>query len=169
MSEKVISKKEDEKQHVIKSDLFRPKYLHLIKFYLEEGFTYRKISGLLGICEQTLYRWRKEIPEVAQIVKMAKATRDAILVSEAQDALRRRINGYEYNEVQLTKEEILDANGGNKIATKNKQVVTKKRVIEDMAAIKTVLYNKDSKNYKTEQNQSDISEDIEIIVEITDD
>jgi len=178
MQENSSLKKTEEKQDVIKSDIWQNRFLYLITYYRERGDTYKKIAEKLGINECTIYRWKKESPEFARAIEVARITRDSRLVEDAQNALQKRVKGYEYKETQQTIEKIplivdgktqKSKTGEDIIIAKHKQVVTTKQIAPDVSAIKLALYNKNSKEYRPEINQSEVQEDIEIIVEIEDD
>ena len=117
---------------------------------LGEGWPVPAAAARVGVTERTGYRWRREIAAE----RTARGEREAAGVREAtrQEALRglvRRVTGYMTEERKSTYE--LDEAGGQRIKG---EVVTRKEVPPDLAAIVFVLTNTDPAHWQAKPLRS---------------
>lgn len=116
-----------------------------------DTYTIAEVCQIVGISERCYYDWQKNNAEFAEIIARARCRFDEIIVKEAKNSLRKKVNGYEVEESRrvftgkVLKEET--------IITKHFQ--------PDTDAIKFVLTNKASSEYQNKQSTDIALKDID--------
>ena len=111
-----------------------------------DTYTIAEVCEIVGISERCYYDWQKNNAEFAEIIARARFRFDEIIVKEAKNSLRKKVNGYEVEE----KKRVFS----NKIL-KEETIITK-HFQPDTDAIKFVLTNKVASEYQNRQS-TDIS------------
>lgn len=83
-----------------------------LKVWARDGYTDEQIASKIGISRQTLYRWRKQAPELDKTLKEGKEIADI----EVENALFKKVVGGYYEE---TKEEIKTYPDGTEVIIKS--------------------------------------------------
>ena len=111
-----------------------------------DTYTIAEVCEIVGISERCYYDWQKNNSEFAEIIARARCRFDEIIVKEAKNSLRKKVNGYEVEERKRV--------FSNKIL-KEETIITK-HFQPDTDAIKFVLTNKVASEYQNRQS-TDIS------------
>ena len=128
---------------------FKEEYIRQARIAFSEGFTDLKFCELIGVCRDSLVRWRRGYPEFGKAVQEGKDEWDS---DDIEKSLKKRAKGYNYTEVtrRIVKEENPEINpktGKEKI----KYVITKKvskHVPSETAAIAFWLKNRRRDRWK---------------------
>lgn len=112
-----------------------------------DSYTIAEICSLSGIHIDTYYDWKNNKPEFSEAVTRARDQFDEMLVKEAKNSLRKKVNGYEVDE-----KKVVYVNGKDGKPTIKEQTTVKKHFQPDVEAIKFVLTNKAPSEYKNRQN-----------------
>lgn len=91
-----------------------PEGLLKIEGWARDGLTDEQIAEKIGINRDTLYRWKKEYPDISDALKKGKEVVDR----QVENALLKRALGYQYTEKTVEK-----SNDGIKVKTTVKEVV----------------------------------------------
>ena len=126
---------------------------------IEDGEYQRDAAQKAGINEDTFYTWMKEKAEFSEAVKRAKENARLNAVAKVERSLLERALGFEYEEVRTEYESKPNDDPKSKekyVPVIKKQSRTKKRVVQDVEAIKFFLTNKASEEWKNriEQNNT---------------
>jgi len=122
---------------------YKPEYNKIAFEAARKGMNDVEISDLLSITEKTLNNWKFEYDDFFQSLQKGKDCYDGQIV---ETALMKRIRGYEYQEIYSE----LDANG-KPIPEKTR--VVKKYIGPDTNAIRTWLFNRNSKRWAANPTQ----------------
>lgn len=117
----------------------------------KDTYTIAEICGIVNISERCYYDWQKNNAEFAESIARAREQFDEILIREAKNSLRKKVNGYEVEEKTTVFVDAKDKDGSSKPKIKEQKVV-KKHFQPDTEAIKFVLTNKASEEYRNRQN-----------------
>lgn len=118
----------------------------------KDTYTIAEICANVNISERCYYDWQSKHAEFAESIARAREKFDEIIVQEAKNSLRKKINGYTVQEKKVVMVEGKpDASGKTKPKIKE-QVIIDKHYQPDTEAIKVVLFNKASDEYKNRQN-----------------
>lgn len=113
----------------------------------KDSYTIAEICSLVGINVDTYYDWKKNKPEFSEELTRARDQFDEIIIKEAKNSLRKKVNGYEVEEKKTV---YVDTKEGKpKI---KEQTVIKKHYQPDTEAIKFVLTNKIPDEYRNRVN-----------------
>lgn len=121
---------------------------------LEEGSTQKEAAEKAGISNETFHTWIKEKPEFSEAVHRAKENARINAVAKVERSLLERALGFEYEEVATEYESkpVIDENGKEQyVPTIKKQRRTKKRMVQDVEAIKFFLTNRSPNEWKNRQ------------------
>jgi hypothetical protein len=113
----------------------------------KDSYTIPEVCSLSDISETTYHEWKATKPEFAEAVARARDKFDEILVKEAKESLRKKVAGYEVEEVKTVYVNSLTGK-----PTIKEQTKVKKHFQPDTAAIQFVLTNKAPEEYKNRQN-----------------
>jgi len=113
----------------------------------KDTYTISEICSIVGIAECTFYDWKASKSEFSEAITRARDQFDEILVKEAKNSLRKKVNGYDVDEKKTVY--VNDKDGKPKI---KEQTTIKKHFQPDTEAIKFVLTNKAAEEYKNRQN-----------------
>lgn len=91
-----------------------PEGLLKIEGWARDGLTDEQIAEKIGINRDTLYRWKKEYPDISDALKKGKEVVDR----QVENALLKRALGYQYTEKTVEK-----SDDGIKVKTTVKEVV----------------------------------------------
>ena len=116
-----------------------------------DTYTIAEVCEIVGISERCYYDWQKNNSEFAEIIARARCRFDEIIVKEAKNSLRKKVNGYEVEE----KKRVFS----NKIL-KEETIITK-HFQPDTDAIKFVLTNKAASEYQNKQSTAIALKDID--------
>ena len=116
-----------------------------------DTYTIAEVCEIVGISERCYYDWQKNNAEFAEIIARARFRFDEIIVKEAKNSLRKKVNGYEVEE----KKRVFS----NKIL-KEETIITK-HFQPDTDAIKFVLTNKTASEYQNKQSTDIALKDID--------
>lgn len=119
----------------------------------KDNYTIAEICAIVKISERCYYDWQKNNAEFAEAIACAKFDFDQIIVKEAKNSLRKKVNGYEAEESKTVYVDSgkPDANGNTKPKIKERTVI-KKHFQPDTEAIKVVLFNKTEGEYANRQS-----------------
>lgn len=82
--------------------------LTLLEAWARDGLTEKQIATNMGICEKTLYNWKKDNLQILQALKKGKEVVDI----EVENALYKNATGFWYDDIVVsTKKEVLYENG----------------------------------------------------------
>lgn len=133
----------------------KPTYIMLA----EGGMTIEQVAKVFGISAPTFYRWMREHPTLAEAVQKG---RDAWDNRVAEECLKKRVTGFEYNEVTTELREAIDPLTGEIQAKMTPVKIVTKTVVPDVAAISKWLNNRDPDRWKdkilVEDTASDLAE-----------
>ena len=115
----------------------------ICKLLQSDNFTVLEICKIVGIAEDTYYDWKNKHAEFSDAIKKARDTFDETIVHEAKNSLRKKVNGYDFDEKKTTY--INDKEGKPKI---KEQTTIKKHYQPDTAAIIFTLTNKAPEEFK---------------------
>lgn len=121
---------------------------------LEQGMSNRDAIKLVGITEETFYKWIRDKAEFSEAVHKAKEIGDQIAINDVERSLLELAKGFEYEEVRTEYESKLNDQTGKYEPTIKKQVRTKKRVVPSTEAIKFYLTNKAPEDWKNRLEQN---------------
>jgi transposase-like protein len=126
----------------------------ICKLISSDTYTIAEICLTVGISERSFYTWKEEKSEFAEAIARAQDQFDEILVKEAKNSLRKKINGYTVDE---TKTLYVDSKEVDPVTRKPKakikeQTIIKKHFQPDTAAIVFALTNKASGEYQNRVN-----------------
>lgn len=127
--------------------------------YLEEGYTQKDAAEKAGITQETFRTWMHEKPAFSASVHRAKENALQNAVAKVERSLLDRALGYEYEEVRTEYESTPnpDVNAKEKfIPVIKKQSRTKKRVVQDVEAIRFFLTNKAPDEWKNRMEQTNL-------------
>lgn len=83
---------------------FKPEYIEIAAHLCQKmGATDREIADYLNVAESTLYKWKAEIPEFSEALKLNKDVCDG----RVEKSLYRRAMGYSHDAVKIS----VNANG----------------------------------------------------------
>jgi len=119
-----------------------------------DSYTIAEICSASGIHIDTFYDWFKRKPEFSEAVTRARERFDDIIVKEAKNSLRKKINGYTVQEKKIVYVEGRD----EKPKIKEKTTIDK-HYQPDTEAIKFVLTNKAKTEYKNIQTNEHTGKD----------
>ena len=88
-----------------------PEGLIKLEGWARDGLTDEQVAKNIGINRDTLYRWKKDYPDISDALKRGKEVVDR----QVENALLRRALGYEYDEVTFE--------DGDEVKRVRKQVV----------------------------------------------
>lgn len=125
-----------------------------------DSYTIAEICSATNINVDTFYDWFKKKPEFSEAVTRARERFDDIIVKEAKNSLRKKVNGYEVQEMHtvFTDSKEIGPDGKSKPKIKEKKIVTK-HFQPDTDAIKFVLTNKAKNEYKNIQTNEHTGKD----------
>lgn len=132
----------------------RPEAMPIILQALEEGCTNLEACKKAGINKETFYAWMREKSDFSDLVQRAKQNALANSIAKVERSLLERALGFEYEEVAseyVSKPVTGDDGKETYIPTINKQKRTKKRIVQDVEAIKFFLTNKAPQDWKNRQ------------------
>ena len=115
--------------------------------FAKDSYTIAEVCNNVGLSEDCFYRWQKEKKEFRDAVARAKERFNETLIKEAKYSLRKRVNGYEYDEKRTVY--VNDRKGNPSVKEK---LVIHKHIQPDMSAIQFFLTNRDAKNWKNRQS-----------------
>ena len=126
------------KQAVKSQGKYDPRWCpKFIGWLAREGKTIDEIAEKLGLGRDTIYRWKREYPEVAEAIRQNKEVADY----QVEEAVFKRACGYDYNKVEYEVSEV-----GDKIFKKKKETVI--HVPADMTAAIFFLCNRKSGSWR---------------------
>lgn len=117
-----------------------------------DSYTVAEICSLSGISESTFYEWQASKMEFSESLSRAREQFDEVIVKEAKNSLRKKVNGYEVDEKKT-----VYVNGKDGKAAIKEQTIIRKHFQPDTEAIKFVLTNKATDEYK---NRQDVNGDV---------
>lgn len=119
-----------------------------------DSYTVLEICSLSGISEETYYCWKRDKPEFSEAVTRARDRFDELIVKEAKNSLRKKINGYEVEETKTvyTESKEVDPTTGKPRPKIKEKTTVKKHFQPDTAAIVFALTNKASEEWKNKHN-----------------
>lgn len=120
----------------------------------KDSYTVSEICSLSSISESTFYEWQATKPEFSEAVSRARFQFDELIVKEAKNSLRKKINGYEVEETKTvyTESKDIDPVTGKPRPKIKEKTTVKKHFQPDTAAIVFALTNKASDEWKNRQN-----------------
>src|SRR5574344_85231 len=119
----------------------------IVELIKRDSFTVAEICRQLKIDQTTYNAWLKEFPDLAEAVSNAKEELMQSLAIEAKNSLRKKIQGYTFDETQMTT--VPGADGRPSI---KEQKVKHIYFQPDTAAIIFALTNADPEHWKNRQN-----------------
>lgn len=117
-----------------------------------DSYTVAEICSLSGISESTFYEWQASKAEFSESLSRAREQFDEVIIKEAKNSLRKKVNGYEVDEKKT-----VYVNGKDGKAAIKEQTIIRKHFQPDTEAIKFVLTNKATDEYK---NRQDVNGDV---------
>ena len=111
-----------------------------------DSYTIAEICSMVRISERCFYDWQANNAEFADSIARARHQFDEVIVKEAKNSLRKKVNGYEVDEKKT-----VYINGKDGKPTIKEQTTIKKHFQPDTEAIKVVLFNKAPDEYKNRQ------------------
>lgn len=161
MEEKLPKPKKKKKTKKAKRRGPRSKYdpelhPHVIRYLALLGTSNADICKALKIVADTLWKWGKKYPEIADALKIGRD----VTLSRVGQSLIKRAMGYDYEEVEVTGVATSD---GKTITQKIKK--TKKHVPPDLGAIVFTLCNLDRLNWRRTDAPADLGEKDELRTE----
>ena len=127
-----------------------PDSLLKLEAWARDGLSQAQIAENIGICEDTLYTWKKKYPEISESLKKGKEVVDIQL----ENAMMKKALGYKYQEAT---KELVD---GKLQITK----VVMKEAQPDSVALKFLLINRMGDKWKSKQDV-DMTGNLEIVFE----
>lgn len=121
----------------------------IVEMLESDSYTVVEICSAVDIHVDTYYDWLKTKPDFSEAVTRARDRFDDIIVKEAKNSLRKKVNGYEAEERKTVYTESKKDPSKPKI---KEQTVIKKHFQPDTDAIKFVLTNKAGEEYKNRVN-----------------
>lgn len=121
---------------------------------LEEGSTQKDAAEKAGIHIDTFHEWVNTKPEFSEAVHRAKENARTNAIAKVERSLLDRALGFEYEEVRTEYESKPNDDPKSKekyVPVIKKQSRTKKRVVQDVEAIKFFLTNQDPQKWKNRQ------------------
>ena len=113
----------------------------------KDTYTIAEICATVRISERCFYDWQANNAEFADSIARARHQFDEVIVKEAKNSLRKKVNGYEVDEKKT-----VYINGKDGKPTIKEQTTIKKHFQPDTEAIKVVLFNKAQDEYKNRQS-----------------
>ena len=120
---------------------------HICDLISKDSYTIAEICASVGISESCFYNWQVNIVEFGEAIACARQKFDEILVKEAKNSLRKKVNGYDVSESKT----VYTNNSDGKPKIKEKTTI-KKHIQPDTVAILAVLTNKAPDEYKNRQS-----------------
>jgi transposase-like protein len=111
------------------------------------SYTIAELCANVGISESCYYHWQETIVEFGEAIARARDQFDEILVKEAKNSLRKKVNGYEVDEKKT-----VFINGIDGKPVIKEQTTIKKHFQPDTSAIVFALTNKVPKEYKNKMD-----------------
>lgn len=119
---------------------------------IEDGETQKDAAIKAGISNETFHAWMKEKTEFSEAVIRARENARINAVARVERSLLDRALGFDYEEVKSEYESKPDPNDPTKyVPTIKRQMRTKKRIVQDVEAIKFFLTNKAAGEWKNRQ------------------
>jgi hypothetical protein len=122
-----------------------------------QGLNDREICEKLEIVERTFYRWLKEYDDFSHEIKRGRDDQ----ISIVKNSLFQRAKGFD-----ILVEKPMVVSLGNNMGSEIQMATYTEKVLPDVSAIKTFLYNRDPENWK-ERRAVEMSGSIEIPVPLT--
>lgn len=121
--------------------------------WIEDGLFENQIFPKLGMSKPTWEKYKKECPELKDVLERSRETRNAILVPELENLMLKRARGYIDEEAVV--EEVSRLNEDGELVVSKK--VIKKSIPPDVGAIQICLKNftRNSKDPWTDNPQGD--------------
>lgn len=121
-----------------------------------DSYTVDEICTRVGISRSAFFRWKRENGTFGTALKEAKQAFDAVMIAEARKSLRKKITGFDVEEMRVV---LGRAKDGEKPQIKEK-TITKKHIAPDTTALIFFLSNKLPEEFKNRQ-QIDAKVDME--------
>lgn len=119
----------------------------ICEMFANDSYTIAEVCRNVGLSEDCFYRWKKEKKEFRDAVARAQERFNETLIKEAKYSLRKRVNGYEFDENRTT---YVNDRKGNPII--KERIKIRKHIQPDMSAIQFFLTNRDAQNWKNRQS-----------------
>lgn len=119
----------------------------------KDSYTIAEICVIVGISERCFYDWQSSNAEFAEEIKKARDRFDELLVKEAKNSLRKKVNGYDVDETKTIYIESKEKDAqGKPLAKIKERTVVKKHFQPDTGAIIFTLTNKAQDEWKNKMN-----------------